>query len=103
MRVRCLDRNERLYSSNVCFLPGDWSRIDDVNTQRALLVGDTPVLIHSDDHSYREEFIAALARMAAKPVETIDLGHGDPLTERCNERLEPSNRHLRLAKRLGVR
>jgi len=102
MRVRCLERNERIYSSNVYFLLGDWSKIDDVKTQRALFVGDTPVLIHSDYHSYREEFIAALARMAAKPVETIYFGHGDPLTERCNERLEQSIRHLRLAKRLGV-
>lgn len=194
MRVRCLERNERIYSSNVYLLLGDWSKIDDVNTLidagadpavlsfiersptgvgkrkvelivlthghydhtvmlpalreafsptvaawgpatdgvdlgltdgqrvragdgwievihtpahtddsiclysdslRALFVGDTPVLIQSDDHSYKPEFVESVARMASRPVDVIYFGHGDPLTDRCNDRLERSLAHLR--------
>jgi glyoxylase-like metal-dependent hydrolase (beta-lactamase superfamily II) len=72
-------------------------------SERALFVGDTPVLIQSDDHVYCEEFIAALARMAARPVDAIYFGHGEPLTEKCNERLERSLQHVRRAKDLGAR
>jgi glyoxylase-like metal-dependent hydrolase (beta-lactamase superfamily II) len=196
MRVRCLPRNDRIYSSNVYLLLGDWSKIDDVNTlidvgadpavmsfiqaaptgvgkkkvdlvilthlhydhvvmlpqiketlspvvagwerasdgvdlaltdgqrlhvaddtievihapahtddsiclyseaSRALFVGDTPVIVQSDDHSYTDAFVDALARMASRPVDVIYFGHGDPLTERCNERLEQSLVHLRRA------
>jgi glyoxylase-like metal-dependent hydrolase (beta-lactamase superfamily II) len=202
MRVRCLERNDRIYTSNVFFLLGDWSRIDDVNTlidvganpavlpfiegaptgvgkkkvdlvilthrhydhvimlpavrqaysptvaawgpatdgvdmsltdgqrlrvaddvlevihtpahtddsvclyspsKRFLFVGDTPVLVQSDDHSYREEFVAALARIAARPVDAIYFGHGEPLTERCNDRLEQSLQHIRHARAAGAR
>jgi glyoxylase-like metal-dependent hydrolase (beta-lactamase superfamily II) len=194
MRVRSLERNERIYSSNVFLLLGDWSKIDDVNTLidagadpallpfieraptgvgkrkvdliilthghydhtvmlpalreaysptvaawgpvtdgvdlgltdgqrlrvgdgwlevihtpahtddsiclyaeslRALFVGDTPVLIQNDEHSYRPEFVEAVRRMASKPVDVIYFGHGDPLTERCNDRLDQSLAHLR--------
>jgi glyoxylase-like metal-dependent hydrolase (beta-lactamase superfamily II) len=197
MRVRCLERNDRIYSSNVYLLLGDWSRLDDVNTlidvgadpavlpfieaaptgvgkkkvdlvllthrhydhsimlpavrqayaptvaawgpvgdgvdvslsdgqclhvaddvlevihtpahtddsvcfyneaTRALFVGDTPVLVQADDHIYSEAFIAALARMAARPVESIHFGHGEPLTTACNDRLETSLQHIRHAK-----
>jgi len=202
MRVRSLPRSERIYSSNVYFLLGDWSRIEDVNTlvdagadpavmgfiddaptgvgkkkvdlvilthhhydhtvmlpaireawsptvaawshasegvnlaltdgqrlhvgddslevihtpahtddsiclysesNRALFVGDTPVLVHADDHVYSGQFVDALARMAARPIDVIYFGHGEPLTERCNERLERSLAHLRLAALRGAR
>jgi glyoxylase-like metal-dependent hydrolase (beta-lactamase superfamily II) len=66
-------------------------------SDRALFVGDTPVLIQSDDHAYGPEYVAALARMASRPIETIYFGHGAPLTERCNERLLESLRHVRRA------
>jgi glyoxylase-like metal-dependent hydrolase (beta-lactamase superfamily II) len=202
MRVRCLERNDRIYSSNVFLLLGDWSRIDDVNTlvdvgadpavvpfiegaptgvgkkkvdlvvlthrhydhvvmlptirqayspivaawgpatdgvdmsltdgqrlrvaddvlevihtpahtddsvcfyspsKRLLFVGDTPVLVQSDDHSYREEFVGALARIAARPVDAIYFGHGEPLTDRCNDRLEQSLMHIRRARASSAR
>jgi glyoxylase-like metal-dependent hydrolase (beta-lactamase superfamily II) len=194
MRVRRLPRSDRIYSSNVYFLLGDWSKIDDVNTlidvgadpavmefiagaptgvgkrkvdlvilthhhydhtvmlpaikaahsptvaawgraadgadlpltdgqrvhvaddwievihtpahtddsiclyseaTRALFVGDTPILIQSDDSEYSPEFAEAVARIAARPVDAIYFGHGDPLTEGCNERLALSVAHLR--------
>jgi glyoxylase-like metal-dependent hydrolase (beta-lactamase superfamily II) len=202
MRVRSLPRSERIYSSNVYFLLGDWSKIDDVNTlidagadpavmgfidgaptgvgkkkvdlvvlthhhydhtvmlpaiteawspivaawsrasegvtqtltdgqrlhagddtlevihtpahtddsiclygeaSRALFVGDTPVLIHADDHLYSAEVVDALARMASRPIDVIYFGHGEPLTDRCNERLERSLAHVRRAACRGVR
>jgi glyoxylase-like metal-dependent hydrolase (beta-lactamase superfamily II) len=194
MRVFSLERNNRIYSSNVFFLLGDWSKIEDVNTlidvgadpevvpfieraptgvgkrkvdlvvlthrhydhtvmlpviretfrptvaawgpvgdgvdvaladgqrlrvaddwlevvhtpahtddsiclysesRRSLFVGDTPVLIQSDDQSYRPEFVEALARLASRPVDAIYFGHGDPLTDGCQERLEVSLGHVR--------
>lgn len=196
MRIRSPERNDRLYSSNVYLLLGDWSRIEDVNTlvdvgadpavlpfieaastgvgkrrvelvllthrhydhvvmldavrdaysptvaawgpcadgvdltladgerirvaddvvevihapahtddsvcfygvrARALFVGDSPVIIQSDEHAYGEAFADALARMASRPVDAIYFGHGDPLTDRCNERLARSLEHLRHA------
>jgi glyoxylase-like metal-dependent hydrolase (beta-lactamase superfamily II) len=66
-------------------------------SDRALFVGDTPVLVQSDDHAYRAEFTAALARMASRPIDTIYFGHGEPLTDRCNDRLLESLRHVRRA------
>jgi glyoxylase-like metal-dependent hydrolase (beta-lactamase superfamily II) len=202
MRVRSLPRNDRIYSSNVYFLLGDWSRIDDVNTlidagadpavmefitaaptgvgkrkvdlvilthnhydhtvmlpaikaahsptvaawghaadgvdlaladgqrlhvaddwievihtpahtddsiclysesNRALFVGDTPVLVQADDHAYPEEFAEAVARIASRPVDVIYFGHGDALAEACNERLAESVSHLRRAAVRGAR
>jgi glyoxylase-like metal-dependent hydrolase (beta-lactamase superfamily II) len=66
-------------------------------SQRALFVGDTPVLITSPEHTCTPEFVAALARMTERPVDTIYFGHGDALTERCNERLADSLRVARVA------
>jgi glyoxylase-like metal-dependent hydrolase (beta-lactamase superfamily II) len=66
-------------------------------SKRALFVGDTPVLINTDDQVYGDRYLAALERMAAKPIETIYFGHGDPLSERCNDRLQRSVGHLRRA------
>jgi|WetSurMetagenome_2_1015567.scaffolds.fasta_scaffold38769_2 glyoxylase-like metal-dependent hydrolase (beta-lactamase superfamily II) len=196
MRVRDLPRNDRLYSSNVYLVLGDWSKIDDVNTlvdagadpavmgfiddaptgvgkkkvdlvilthhhydhalmlpairaahapgvaawghavegvdlqltdgqrlhvgdgwlevihtpahtddsiclysesNRALFVGDTPVIVRTDDHVYSDAFVDAITRIAARPVDVIYFGHGDPLTEACNERLQESLVHLRRA------
>jgi glyoxylase-like metal-dependent hydrolase (beta-lactamase superfamily II) len=202
MRVRILPRNDRLYSSNVYLLLGDWSKIDDVNTlidagadpavmgfidaaptgvgkrkvdlvilthhhydhtvmlpairtahsptvaawghavdgvdlpltdgqrlhvgddwlevihtpahtddsiclycesNRSLFVGDTPVLIQTDDHICPPTFVEALERLAARPIDAIYFGHGGPLTEGCNERLAQSVEHLRRAAAAGGR
>lgn len=94
MRVRCLDRNERVYSSNVYFLLGDWSKIDDVNT--LIDVGADPAVT-----AFLEGAPTGLGKRKVDLV--ILFGHGEPLTERCNERLEQSIQHVRLAQRLGVR
>jgi hypothetical protein len=40
--------------------------------------------------------------MAARPVDVIYFGHGEPLTDRCNERLERSLEHVRRAKALSA-
>jgi glyoxylase-like metal-dependent hydrolase (beta-lactamase superfamily II) len=202
MRVRCLPRNDRVYSSNAYLLLGDWSRIDDVNTlidagadpavmefiagaptgvgkkkvdlvilthrhydhtvmlpaiktaysptvaawgraadgvdlaltdgqrlhvaddwlevihtpahtddsvclysasNRALFVGDTPILVHADDRAYTGEFVEAVARIASRPVDIIYFGHGDPLKDQCNERLARSVTHLRRGAVMGPR
>ena len=66
-------------------------------TQRALFVGDTPVIITSPDHTCTHDFVKSLSRMASRPVDTIYFGHGDPLTENCNQRLAESLRLARLA------
>jgi glyoxylase-like metal-dependent hydrolase (beta-lactamase superfamily II) len=68
----------------------------------ALFVGDTPVLVHSVDQGYPSEFADALARLASRPVAAIYFGHGDPLTERCNERLEQSAEFVRASHRMRV-
>jgi glyoxylase-like metal-dependent hydrolase (beta-lactamase superfamily II) len=200
MRVSCLGRNDRIYSSNVYLLLGDWSRIGDVNAlidvgadpavlpfvERAptgvgkrkvdlvilthrhydhalmlpeikarygarvlawgkaddpvdesvadgqrirvaddeievihtpahtddsiclygvasgvLFAGDTPLLSHSTDGAYTLAFVEALGRIASRPVSAIYFGHGEPLTERCNERLEASLRNVLAAGRLA--
>lgn len=64
---------------------------------RALFVGDTPVIVNADDQVYGEPFLAALERMAARPIDTIYFGHGDPLSEQCNDRLLRTLGHLRRA------
>ena len=64
--------------------------------ERVLFVGDTPVLILSDDGSYEDDFVCALGRLCQKNVKAIYFGHGDPLLDDCNSRLRSS---LRKAKR----
>jgi glyoxylase-like metal-dependent hydrolase (beta-lactamase superfamily II) len=56
----------------------------------ALFVGDTPVIVNSQDATYEAGFVAALTRLAALPVKTIYFGHGGPLTDGCGERLAAS-------------
>lgn len=56
----------------------------------ALFVGDTPVIVNSRDGSYEGAYVNALRRLAALPVRTIYFGHGDALTEGCQERLGAS-------------
>jgi glyoxylase-like metal-dependent hydrolase (beta-lactamase superfamily II) len=56
----------------------------------ALFVGDTPVLVNSQDGTHEDRFVAAMRRIAALPVTAIYFGHGNPLVERCRERLAVS-------------
>jgi glyoxylase-like metal-dependent hydrolase (beta-lactamase superfamily II) len=57
-----------------------------------LFVGDSPVLSASATGTYEAEFLAALEKLCTLDVRRIYFGHGDPATERCNERLRESLR-----------
>ena len=61
-------------------------------TEGVLFVGDSPVLTASATGTYERGFLAALGRICARDVRQIYFGHGDPVTERCNERLLESYR-----------
>jgi glyoxylase-like metal-dependent hydrolase (beta-lactamase superfamily II) len=56
----------------------------------ALFVGDTPVLVNSADGSHEAGYVNAMRRLAALPVRTLYFGHGDALTDGCQERLAAS-------------
>jgi glyoxylase-like metal-dependent hydrolase (beta-lactamase superfamily II) len=60
-------------------------------TEGVLFVGDSPVLTASATGPYEAGFLAALERLCALDVRRIYFGHGDPVTERCNERLRESH------------
>lgn len=80
-RIRCGDR-----TFEVIHTPGHTE--DSVclycQTDGALFVGDTPVVIQSADATYDHQFIAALERLCSKEVRVIYFGHGAPLTENAN-------------------
>ena len=56
----------------------------------ALFAGDTPLLVHSSDGTYEESFAAALEKICSRNVRAIYFGHGAPLLEDCNSRLQRS-------------
>jgi glyoxylase-like metal-dependent hydrolase (beta-lactamase superfamily II) len=60
--------------------------------QGALFAGDSPVLITSATGTYETGFLQALDKLCTRDVRSIYLGHGAPITERCNERLRESQR-----------
>jgi len=70
-------------SDSVCF----YNR-----TQGVLFVGDSPVLTASATGTYEQGFLVALGKICARDVRQIYFGHGDPVTEHCNERLLESYR-----------
>jgi glyoxylase-like metal-dependent hydrolase (beta-lactamase superfamily II) len=90
--LRCGDRR-----CEVIYTPGHSN--DSISLyfaeEKALFVGDTPVLIRSSDATYGGPFVRALERICARDVETIYFGHGSPLCEDCNDRLEQSLRLVR--------
>ena len=55
-----------------------------------LFAGDTTLVIHSAGGTYEEGFAAALERICARDVRAIYFGHGAPLLEDCNLRLQRS-------------
>jgi len=61
-------------------------------TEGVLFVGDSPVLTASATGTYEQGFLEALGKICARDVRQIYFGHGDPVTERCNERLLESYR-----------
>ena len=70
-------------SDSVCF----YNR-----TEGVLFVGDSPVLTASATGTYERGFLEALSKICALNVRTIYFGHGEPATDRCNERLLESYR-----------
>lgn len=57
---------------------------------RVLFVGDTPVIINRPGDTYQEEFVNALEKICQKDVRALYFGHGYPLLENCNARLQAS-------------
>jgi glyoxylase-like metal-dependent hydrolase (beta-lactamase superfamily II) len=62
--------------------------------EKALFAGDTPLIIHRPGNSYHPEFIEALEKICRRDVQAIYFGHGQPMSEHCNERLRRSLRHV---------
>lgn len=95
--LRCGDRE-----FEVIYTPGhsDDSICLYCQTDGILFVGDTPVVIRSDDSSYEDRFVWALERIAQKDVRTIFFGHGSPLTENANAVLAESLRNVKAAQRV---
>ena len=67
-------------------------------TDGALFVGDTPVVIRSTDGTYEDRFVAALERLCRLDVRTIYFGPGDPLTINTHATLLDSLRNVRIAR-----
>jgi glyoxylase-like metal-dependent hydrolase (beta-lactamase superfamily II) len=55
-----------------------------------LFAGDSPLVIITPASEYTQHFIQVLDRLSRLPIHTIYFGHGQPLTERCNEVLKRS-------------
>lgn len=66
-------------------------------TDGALFVGDTPVVVQSFDATYDHRFITALERLCSKDVRAIYFGHGNPIIENANAVLHSSLHHVRSA------
>ena len=67
-------------------------------TDGALFVGDTPVIIRSTDGTHEDRFVAALERLCRLDVRTIYFGHGEPLTDNPRNALLSSLRNVRIAR-----
>jgi len=70
--------------------------------ERALFVGDSPVVYVAVDASCEPGFVDAIERLARLRVSVIYFGHGAPLTEQCEERIRESCRRA-LANQIGGR
>ncbi len=66
-------------------------------TDGVLFVGDTPVLIRSNDGSHEPRFVQALERLCQLDVKVIYFGHGDPIVEGGQALLWESLRNVRAA------
>ena len=67
-------------------------------TDGALFVGDTPVIIRTTDGTHEDRFVAALERLCRLDVHTIYFGHGEPLTVNPRNALLSSLRNVRIAR-----
>jgi len=55
--------------------------------EKAIFVGDSPMVIIAKDNNYDEVFINALEYIVSKKIETMYFGHGEPLRVGCKETL----------------
>jgi len=55
--------------------------------EKVIFIGDTPLVIMANDNTYGEVFINVLEYIAAKRIETIYFGHGEPLKVNCKKML----------------
>ena len=67
-------------------------------TDGALFVGDTPVVIRSTTGTYEDRFVVALERLCRLDVRTIYFGHGEPLDVNARATLQLSLRNVRVAR-----
>ena len=60
-----------------------------------LFAGDTPLIIHSPGGNYESGFVKSLEYICRKNINTIYFGHGNPLTQNCNEMLQETLHNVR--------
>jgi len=72
------------------------------NEEGVLFVGDTPVLIDSDQSSYEKAFLWAFESLCHKDVKSIYFGHRNPLFEDCNARLHDSLKKIKHGRNIRV-
>lgn len=60
-----------------------------------LFVGDTPVVIRSDEGTHEKRFVDALARLCQKRVQAIYFGHGEPILNGAQAVLLESLKNVR--------
>lgn len=60
-----------------------------------LFVGDTPVIIHTMDGSYEQNFYLALSEICKRNIQTIYFGHGPPLIQNAQNVLLASLDNVR--------
>lgn len=53
-----------------------------------LFVGDTRVILNSNNWTFEENYVKSMEYLCTKDVSRIFYGHGPPLENRCNEKLQ---------------
>ena len=93
-RIKCGDR-----TFEVIHTPGhsDDSICLYCQSDGALFVGDTPVVIRSTNQDYDQRFVNALERLCHKEVRAIYFGHGDPILQNAQAVLTESLKNVQLA------
>lgn len=56
--------------------------------EKILFAGDSPIVVNSADGKYEDAFITIIEKLVKLPIETIYLGHGNPISGKCNEVLK---------------
>lgn len=67
-----------------------------------LFAGDSPLIVPLSGGSYEEGFLRAMESICQRDVKAVYFGHGEPLTERANEMLARSLKHVREGTRKDV-